>query len=476
MNGLRWMAGVMTPVLVICFMEIEVAAQEGRGESASIPLPAFQPLRFEEDWSALARAGTGAGADRLKAVSLSADGSSYLSVGGQIRYRMEGVRNFMMVGGESREDAFGLTRVMAHADLHLTSHLRFFVEGRHSVAHGRDLPGGSRPADHDDLDLQNGFVEVSGGVVSSTLAARLGRQELLIGSQRLVSPVDWTNTRRTFDGMHARVRGGPLEVEGFRVRPVVVKNASANRANQDAWFSGVVVNGAVGTALTGSVYLFRLENEQPVSIGGVQGMQDRNTLGARLLAGRPDVLRVELEGGVQRGDLADRDVRAWFVASDVSRSFAALLLQPAITVGFDWASGDQGDPAESGTFQPPFPLGHAYAGYADVLGRQNLVETRGVLVVNPDPRVQVRLAGHLFDRASRADGTYDAGGGLIEAANDRREKRIGAEVDLTSGVRIDRRTRVEVGYGRFTPGEFLTGRPAGARTINWGFASVSYTF
>src|SRR5690606_8259972 len=88
----------LLPILAIWLMGTEAAGQAPRADSSRIEPPAYQPLRFEEDWSALARSGVGGGRDQLKVLPLNPTGDSYVSVGGQLRHRLEGVRNFMLVG------------------------------------------------------------------------------------------------------------------------------------------------------------------------------------------------------------------------------------------------------------------------------------------------------------------------------------------------------------------------------------------
>ena len=58
------------------------------------------------------------------------------------------------------------------------------------------------PIDQNKADLLNAFVDVKSPDLDGNPAyVRVGRQELLFGSQRLISPLDWANTRRTFQGV-----------------------------------------------------------------------------------------------------------------------------------------------------------------------------------------------------------------------------------------------------------------------------------
>jgi len=164
------------------------------------------------------------------------------------------------------------------------------------------------------------------------------------------------------------------------------------------------------------------------------------------------------------------------VASEASRTFAAPL-KPVVTLGADYASGDarSGD-AASGTFHQLFPLGHAFAGYMDHLGRQNLGELRAVVGATLPSRVAVRVAGHQFVRARRADAIYGVGGAPLRAAATDGSRSIGQELDVTAGRRIGRHLRLDAGYGHFVPGAAVRRTPTGATSSDWAFATATLTF
>ena len=58
----------------------------------------------------------------------------------------------------------------------------------------------------DQLDIHPGYLEIrSPKSVRVPVSVRIGRQKLAYGSQRLVSPLEWVNTARVFDGMQVRL-------------------------------------------------------------------------------------------------------------------------------------------------------------------------------------------------------------------------------------------------------------------------------
>jgi hypothetical protein len=446
---------------------------------AAPPRPAFQVVRFNENWAVLRQGTTPARLDRLKYVPLSAGGSSWLSLGGQLRARSEVVSDFLLVDSPLNDDAFELVRLLLHADVHAGPYLRAFVEGKHALAFDRALPGGRRPLDHDELELQNAFVELSCcGARAVGLTARVGRQELLLGSQRLLSPLDWTNTRRTFEGVRLTARLKSLAVDGFVTRPVLVDTMEFNERDAVTAFWGVALRPATpAAAFAWELYGLALAYDGPAPLWGYTGAHDRFTLGARVTGALSSPLtRFDLEGGWQTGSLGASDVAAWFVASDLTRSFPNTPLKPTATVGFDYASGDA-DRADGmvGTFHQLYPLGHAYAGYMDLLGRQNLIEARAVLTAAPIAPVSLRASVNRFLRADLGDAAYNVGGGVLRPALGT-ERAIGTEMDLTSTWQLNRHTRIELGYGHFWPGAFLTGSAAGAVGSDWGYASTAFTF
>lgn len=441
--------------------------------AAPPPRPDYRVTRFDENWSALRKTGTPEKLDALKFAPLNESGSAYLSLGGQIRGRSENVRNFGLSAAAGRDDSFELVRLLLNADMHLGPHVRLFAEGKHALAFGRELPGGKRPLDQDEWDLQNAFGELI--VEGATL--RVGRQELLIGSQRLVSPLDWTNTRRTFEGIRVTGRKGTLSLDGFLTRPVTVANTDFNKRDSATTFSGFSVRPfAAAPRFSWELYGLILAQDAP-GLWGFTGEQDRVTFGARTTgeAGSP-TLRFEVEAAYQTGAIAEHEISAWFVASDLIKSFPAAKAKPSLGIGFDVASGD-GDPTDDvvGTFHQLYPLGHAYLGYMDLLGRQNMIEARVVTTVAPTRALSGRAALHRFLRASTADAVYGVTG-AISSAGPGMARAVGTELDLTAAYKVDRHAKIDVGYGHFDPGAFLEGGAAGAASSDWAFVSTTLTF
>lgn len=55
----------------------------------------------------------------------------------------------------------------------------------------------------------------------------------------MISPLDWTNTRRTFEGFKASTVTGNNTLDAFWVRPVIVDKEEPNDGDDDTSFAGV---------------------------------------------------------------------------------------------------------------------------------------------------------------------------------------------------------------------------------------------
>jgi hypothetical protein len=95
--------------------------------------------------------------------------------------------------------------------------LRFYAEGIYADSEHESFA--ARGIDENYGDLLNLFVDLK---FTDRLTARVGRQELLFGAQRTVSPLDWANTRRTFEGVRLLYSTNEWSIDGFYTQFVPV--------------------------------------------------------------------------------------------------------------------------------------------------------------------------------------------------------------------------------------------------------------
>jgi hypothetical protein len=451
---------MMTSVSFCCLSLLTLAEER----------PAFQNLRYEESAAAYQQVEPGSFLDQIKYIPLG--DSANVSLGGQVRGRWEVWDNFNF--DPANDDDFGLLRIRLHGDLHVGEHLRAFVEGKSASATDRDLPGGERTLDVDTLDLQNAFLDWKSGLSEWNATLRLGRQELSYGAQRLISPLDWSNTRRTWDGARIIVQADAWRIDTFATRPVVIDKFDFNEPDQGQEFYGLYATRKLpDLKMNADAYLLRLDRDS-VPMGG----EERYTAGLRLNGTcAPTGIEYDTEAGWQFGDSGEKDIEAWFAAIEAGYTWGDVTTKPRLYLGYDVASGDD-DPSDgnNGTFNQLFPLGHAYLGYIDVLGRQNVVDfSQGVSCWPVEKKLQAKLDHHIFHRTETSDAVYNVGGGVFRKADAGTSSEIGSEVDLTITIKMDRNTSVSGGYSRFLAGKFIE-ESGPSDDVNFLYASIQYTF
>ena len=455
---------------------------------AAVPqAPAYTPVRWNEDYLYLRDPARRTDPfDSLKYIPINDEGDWYVSFGGQARYRYEWFENATFGAGPQDNDGYHLLRVLAHADAHFGKNLRVFVQGISAVA--TDRTGGERgQIDENDIDIHQAFgdliIPFDGG---GSLLLRGGRQNLLYGAQRLISPLDWTNTRRTFDGGKVSLAAPKNNtLDFFYVHPVLIDEGPLDSFNDNIDFAGLYDTLMLPDVLKGAgtrveMYALYLDNFTATFAEGLDD-EKRYTLGGRFYT-NPKPWDFDVEAAYQFGDFGDGDISAWMFATEGGYTFADLPLTPRPYIGFDIASGDD-DPTDGDleTFNQLFPLGHAYFGYIDVIGRQNIIDVHPgveITLLADKPNIKkLSLRGdyHLFWRQSEDDAVYNVAGGILRADGGSDARYIGSELDLILNWQIDRHFNAYFGYSHFFAGDFIDETGADD-DIDFFYAAAQFTF
>jgi len=451
------------------------------GRASAEDRPAYQPLSFTENWSVIENAPAESADlfDPIKYIELDHTGWAWLSLGGQLRERVEAWNGFAFgAPPEADDDAVYLvSRLLTHADLHLGSHLRVFVEARSSLATDRDLVGGRRVLEVDEIDLENAFADLAFDVGSAKVTLRGGREEMLLGKERLVSPLDWSNTKRTFEGAAAIVTVGRWNTRAFWSRPVLIDKYDFNTNDDATQFYGIyVAHAPVSPGAFGFDFYWLGLAREGVTFNATTGTDERQTLGARV--GGPIPLGTsdyEVEAAYQLGEVGSADVSAFMVTAQTGTTLAQVMAKPRFELGVDYASGD--DKAGDGdveTFNQLFPLGHAYLGYIDIVGRQNIIDLRASAGCAFVAASNIKLDVHHFMRASNDDALYNASGAVVRAGNLGSAREIGTELDLTLKRAFGRHFSALLGYSHLFAGNFID-QSGPDKDTDLGYLSLQYT-
>jgi hypothetical protein len=355
------------------------------------------------------------------------------------------------------DNEYLLTRARAYVDVWYEDRFRVFVEGITAYSSWQDLP--RLPIDENKLDLLNAFVDLKVGEVNDKpVYVRAGRQELLFGSQRLVSTLDWANTRRTFQGVSGFVTGDKWDAELFWVQPVVPNSNRFDSVDNNQNFAGAWVTYKPKKGTTADLYYLMLDNTNNVTQQRiVRAPFTRHTFGARTAGDLDNEILWDLEAALQLGTQGRRDVVAGMATAGLGYHFKDTAGNPTVWAYYDYASGD-GTPntGNQTTFHQLFPFGHYYMGWADLVARQNIHDVNFHLYLYPAKWATVWVQYHNYWLANRRDALYNAAGNATRRdATGAAGSHVGNEIDAVVNLHLTPRSDLLVGYSHLYGGEFL---------------------
>jgi len=455
---------------VILFFLVSSLITAGAGEQPHPTIesdaevwPGFKTLRYDEDWSGYHRN------DWYGSLKQStfADDAISISFGGHVRGRFESHNQFAFGAPREDNDSFYLHRAQVHGDLMLGDHVRVFAEFINASSTTRDLPGKTRKVDVDEADILNAFVELSAEVGPTDVALRVGRQQFSFGKQRLVSGLPWANTWNKWDAVSLISTWEDWQLSTFYSWVVDVDPFELNQHDDRNEFFGAYLT--KGPHLD----LYYLGHK----MRGEGFTEERHTLGGRVSREmRSRGLDVDLEAAYQFGEVDDRDVDAWMVAAELGYRPSGWAGTPRFWLGFDYASGDS-DPNDNQTetFDQFFPLAHAYLGYLDLIGRQNVIALNAGVTFKPSDPLTLRLAGPFFWRADKDDAVYSPNRSPLRSGDLGDDREIGAEVDVSANYQFNQHLKASVGYTHFFAGDFIEESGA-SEDIDFIYTGFQFTF
>lgn len=436
----------------------------------------YEMIRADEDWAWLDE-NPPETTDAFDAVKHAEFGEQwYTSLGGMFRMRYEDDENRRLSGPPILGDDDIRLRAAVNFEVGHAKDFRFYTEVR--AADTLDETRPVAPFFHDDPDFLAFFVE--GTVMSESshpLTFRAGRQEMKLGAGRLVSPLDWWSTRRSFEGLRIIADTPRTSTSVFAVNTVDHEPHDADSRIEEQSFYGVYSTFKPTTEHLIDAYALVTEDTRDLysSEAGIKGDVQRTTLGLRYAYTGEQGWRAEVEAAAQRGDLAGDDVNAWFATASFGYKWAEAAWKPRLLVGVDSASGDE-DPTDgdAGTFDPLFPDGHLYLGSMDLVGRSNIQAARLEVEVMPLRRFKWTTTLHRFWLAEDRDALYDSNGKPLRrdvtgASGDD----VGYELDVMLGYTFKTHHWVGFEYCQWWSGDFV--QSTGYDDDAW-FAWVAYEF
>lgn len=421
----------------------------------------------------------------IQNVPLTQDKQLLATFGGEARIRGERVRNWEF--DNQQDDTYGLTRLLPKVEIEKIGGPGFVFEGIGAWAFGRDLSlsvGGSGADDihANSFDVHQAYLKIPlpefgsslGGLLSEKTRTQIsvGRQELELGSGRLLGPDRWLNNPFNFDGVRIDLTD---EDSGITLSPFWFKQVEFNKYNFDETESGSELYGIHSTIELSMMPLSRLDlyfygtDRKDADFNATTGREERYTFGSRLSGDYSDnKIRYDLELAMQTGRVgSDRVSDAWMFSTLLSYPLQGMSGRPEFRLGFDYASGDNAAGGRVNTFNQLFPNGHHYLGAMDFIGRQNVIAFNTGVTVQPTDRLTCSLDAHAFWRADTRDAIYNPLGDPLIAGGATNERHIGLEFDLLFLYQLTSTTQLHLGYSVFCNGEAVSDAPGFAKRSDY---------
>ena len=449
---------------------------------AALPAAAQQPAvrvylpnTADEDWTFLKDPSKRADFwDGLKYIPLGADDRS-LTLSGEIRFRPEGLRIHGVGEHPSTTDNYFLQRYLFGADVHLNRRIRLFGELQSGIINGK--LGSPRPTDRDSLDVHQAFFEFRRPLKDQRMFfVRAGRQELSVGSSRLISASPGLNVKRSFDGVNVSYQASSWRLAAAAAALVRLTNGTFDdRPEGDQFFWGAAVTRRSPRFKRGDLGLYYLGIDRAHSVyaQGI-GRQVRHTIGAKW-SGVGTRFDLDYDLLWQGGHFNGSSIRAWAFATETGYRFSSSRLAPRLSVRTDLASGDRdaADPHLQ-SFDPLFP-GNSYSGNVGLFGPTNLTDLTSAFTMRPTPKLVLVFEAPSYWRTSVGDGMYSTGLRILLPPGVGTGKYVGTNPGITAVFQATRHLQFTGAITRMHAGPFLSATFV-AKGLGFYSATALYRF
>jgi hypothetical protein len=392
---------------------------------------------------------------------------SWLKLSGEFRTRVEGRTAFGFQPGNN--DDYGLFRTRLNAEFLPTPWLDFYFQMQDSHVAGLDS---GRPLTifKDPFDLRQAYVRF--GKPGGLLKLTVGRQLLLYGAQRLIGPLDWTNTSRNWDAVKLEIGTADAKVDLFASSVVVINPDGAIDHSRP----GYNIHGAYSSfrkIVPKSVfepYLLWKTGGASIFTGGIRLAAPPGTAGLHGYDYQLELVR-------QWGHVGTLDHSAWAGVLGGGRTLPSLGWSTHVSAEYNAASGDRNpNDNQHHTFDQLLGTNHALYGLVDVLGWQNMHQVRVGADAKPNKRLQLAADYRWLWLDSPRDALYDVTGRVsVKPRAGNSARGIGTELDFTALWTAAKQWKVGGGVGHLFPGDFLKANsPGSGMTFPYLFAQYAF--
>lgn len=439
-------------------------------------------------------------------------------IGGQFRARLE-VKDFIDTPGQAGQVGFrhehgdaNNTYLLLRQKVHVgynSDWFSTFLEGEESSSTGDKR---NPNLESDQFDLHQGYVTL-GNLKEFPLQAKVGRQEMAYGDERLIGAFDWNNIGRSFDAIKLHYTpDNNTWVDAFTSRVVVPKDNHFDVSDNYDTFSGLYASTKDVIPWQESQIYFLARNTsrnapnfETGALAPLPSPRDIYTPGFRLksLPGKLAGFDYGVEAAYQFGRYVAVSGTVPNIVPGKSLKQDAYMghleggytwdvpYSPRVGLEFNYASGDKNAKDNThGAFDTLFPTTHLITGIMDMYALQNVEDLRLNFSIKPTKKFTIFASYrgvwlatpsdsfYLANQTPRTGGTVNGHNGY--AINPSYGSFVGTEADVVLTYNFTSYAQVQGGYGHFFVSDYvkqsLSAPGFGAVDANYVYLQTKFTF
>lgn len=306
------------------------------------------------------------------------------------------------------------------------------------------------------IDLRQAYVQMgtpeNGGVM-----VRVGRQELTLGSGRLIASLDWSNTARLFDVARAQLgaRKFKLDLVGGSIVQTDPDRIDRHKPGEH-FYSAYGALPALLPAASIEPYLVVKTQLSARGKDGLPGDAETFAFGARAIGKAPGRFDYSVEAVREAGNYSNDTLRAFGFIGAIGWTIANSGWRPHISAEYTYASGDDGRKDQHReSFDNMYGYNNPTNSLTGLFGWRNLSEWRTGMDVRPLALLKVKIDFRNFALANNQDGLYNSSGSRTVFNPMATSTHVGYGIDTQVVLALSKATSLGVGLGTLSPGEYL---------------------
>lgn len=403
------------------------------------------------------------------------------TVSADVRERYQSFNNFNFDSTVNADTWEVDSRLFIKAKADFGNGLTVFLQPQAVMIQNYTVANGMQ--DFTQADLLQAYLQYDVG----DFALRIGRQQLVYGDQRLLGHLGWKDVARTFDGVKAMYKAGPVKLDVFAVHPSDIGLMTPSTASpqgeslvtwEDRRLMGAYATYTFAPKSGVDAYFINWHHNQLAAIGKGRNM---NTFGARLF-GKANGFDGTAEAVFQSGTWAN-NVSQKASAYAVKAGYTFDTWKTRLGIEYNFSPGDdKTNAATHKSFVFPFHTNHAHYGEMDFFSWANMKDIHLSLKTSPVKGLTLIANAHFLSlENAQGDWLNVVGAGNVFAGNAAyTQTRAGTEIDVKLVYKVGAIKGLKlVGlYGIFNPGAAVSERnPSGkADSATFGYALAQYAF